>query len=117
MHEIVQKGEIAEAALTEAKEAIATLIVQQDALQTKNNKFKTKNNKFKTKNNKFKTKNNKFKTKNEQLINEKQASEVAAAESMHSHNQLVAEYNTAQITIRDLDARIAAIASKRTNVA
>ncbi|KAH4914588.1 hypothetical protein HBH73_245940 [Parastagonospora nodorum] len=35
---------------------------------------------------------------------------------MHSHNQLVAEYNTAQITIRDLDARIAAIASKRTNV-
>ncbi|KAH4253184.1 hypothetical protein HBI04_097010 [Parastagonospora nodorum] len=107
MHEIVQKGEIAEAALTEAKEAIATLIAQQD----------TENNKFKTENNKFKTENNKFKTENEQLSNEKRASEVAAAESMRSHNQLVAEYDTVQITIRDLDARIAAITSEHANVA
>ncbi|EAT83820.1 hypothetical protein HBH56_197000 [Parastagonospora nodorum] len=109
MHEIVQKGEIAEAALTEAKEAIATLIAQQDALQTENNNIKIENNKFKTEN-------NKFKTENEQLSNEKRASEVAAAESMRSHNQLVAEYDTAQITIRDLDARIAAITSERANV-
>jgi chromosome segregation ATPase len=103
MHEIVQKGEIAEAALTEAKEAIATLIAQQDALQTEINDIKTENNTFKT--------------ENEQLSNEKRASEVEAAESMRSHNQLVAEYDTAQITIRDLAARIAAITSERASIA
>ncbi|KAH4600660.1 hypothetical protein HBH82_187140 [Parastagonospora nodorum] len=124
MHEIVQKGEIAEAALTEAKEAIATLIAQQDALKTENNKFKTENEQLINEKRASEVEAAESMRSHNQLVaeydtalsNEKRASEVAAAESMRSHNQLVAEYDTVQITIRDLDARITAMTSERANV-
>ncbi|KAH4050261.1 hypothetical protein HBH69_133350 [Parastagonospora nodorum] len=102
MQDILQKSRVAEAALTEAKEAMATVTTERDALRSENDDIKTENNKFKA--------------ENEQLSNEKRVSEVKAAQSMRTHKQLVAERDTAQTSARDLEHRIDTMTSERANV-
>lgn len=92
----LQSGRLAKAELVEVMKAKVTMAAQLDALQAENNNIKTAN---------------------ERLSTEKQSSELKTAETLHNHQKLVVELDTAHTATKDLETRITAITSERANFA